>query len=68
METSFQKTAQQKKQIGLKNEANDLSRWNLRSIVGHKKNRLVSYPCSYFHSKYPNEFKQSRVVFVMFYK
>jgi hypothetical protein len=52
----------------LKNEANDLSRWNLRSIVGHKKNRLVSYPCSYFHSKYPNEFKQSRVVFVMFYK
>jgi len=29
---------------------------------------LLSYPCNYFHSKYPNEFIESRVVFVMFYK
>ena len=34
----------------------------------HKKNRLISYPCNYFHSKYPNEFVESRIVFVMFYK
>ena len=46
----------------------DLSKWNLKSIIGHKPNRLISYPCEYFHSKYPNEFIDSRVVFVMFYK
>ena len=52
----------------LKEEANDKSKWNLKSIIGFKPNRLISYPCEYFHSKYPNEFKGSRVVFVMFYK
>ncbi len=49
-------------------DANDTSKWQLESVVGHKKNRLLSYPCNYFHSKYPNEFKEDRVVFVMFYK
>ena len=52
----------------LKEDANDKSKWNLKSIIGFKPNRLISYPCEYFHSKYPNEFKGSRVVFVMFYK
>ena len=52
----------------LKEDANDLSKWKLKSVIGHKKNRLISYPCEYFHSKYPNEFKNSRKVFVMFYK
>jgi hypothetical protein len=52
----------------LNEDANDLDLWDLKSIIGHKKNRLISYPCNYFHSKYPNEFKESRVVFVMFYK
>jgi hypothetical protein len=52
----------------LTEDANDLDLWDLKSIIGHKKNRLISYPCNYFHSKYPNEFKESRVVFVMFYK
>jgi hypothetical protein len=52
----------------LNEDANDLDLWDLRSIIGHKKNRLISYPCNYFHSKYPNEFIDSRVVFVMFYK
>lgn len=42
--------------------------WTLRSVIGHKKNRLISYPCNYFHSKYPNKFTNSRKVFVMFYK
>ena len=49
-------------------DANDTSKWQLESVVGHKKNRLLSYPCNYFHSKYPNKFKEDRVVFVMFYK
>jgi hypothetical protein len=52
----------------LKEDANDLDLWDLKSIIGHKKNRLISYPCNYFHSKYPNEFVDSRIVFVMFYK
>tara|TARA_R110002072_G_scaffold150175_1_gene298382 strand:- start:463 stop:1041 length:579 start_codon:yes stop_codon:yes gene_type:complete len=52
----------------LKEDANDLSKWQLKSVIGHNKNRLISYPCEYFHSKYPNEFKKSRKVFVMFYK
>ena len=52
----------------LKEDANDKDKWNLKSIIGFKPNRLISYPCEYFHSKYPNEFKGSRVVFVMFYK
>jgi|TARA_R100000935_G_scaffold31276_1_gene51828 hypothetical protein len=50
------------------NDSNDISKWNLKTVIGHKTNRLVSYPCDYFHSKYPNEFKESRQVLVMFYK
>lgn len=49
-------------------DANDVSKWELKTLVGHKQNRLLSYPCEYFHSKYPNELKNSRQVFVMFYK
>ena len=49
-------------------DSEDLSKWKLQSVIGSKKNRLLSYPTNYFHSKYPNEFKESRVVFVMFYK
>jgi len=47
---------------------NDKSKWTLKSVIGCKENRLISYPCNYFHSKYPNEFKKERKVFVMFYK
>ncbi len=49
-------------------DANDKSKWKLKSIIGYKENRLLSYPCNYFHSKYPNKFKKSRRVLVMFYK
>ena len=52
----------------LQEDANNKDKWNLKSIVGAKPNRLVSYPSHYFHSKYPNEFMGQRVVFVMFYK
>jgi hypothetical protein len=52
----------------LREDAEDLSKWNLKTVIGHKKNRLVSYSCEYFHSKYPNEFLESRKVLVMFYK
>jgi hypothetical protein len=50
------------------NDSNNLDLWTLKSVIGHKQGRLISYPCSYFHSKYPNEFINSRQVFVMFYK
>ena len=52
----------------LAKDANDKSKWKLNSIVGYKDNRLLSYPCNYFHSKYPNEYKDQRIVVVMFYK
>jgi hypothetical protein len=49
-------------------DSNDISKWELSSVVGHVPNRLVSYPASYFHSKYPNEaWPDGRVIFVMFY-
>ena len=53
----------------LTEDSNDKSKWKLKSIVGYKPNRLLSYPCNYFHSKYPNvSWKEGRNVFVMFYK
>lgn len=52
----------------LTEDSNDRDKWILKSVIGHKQNRLLSYPCNYFHSKYPNEFINSRKVFVMFYK
>ena len=51
------------------NDSNDIEKWNINTIIGNKKNRLLSYPCNYFHSKYPNKaWKNGRKVFVMFYK
>ena len=53
----------------IRNDANDLSKWQLKSVVGLNKNRLLSYPSNYFHSKYPNQsWEEGRKVFVMFYK
>ena len=52
----------------LTNDANDETKWKLNSIIGYRDNRLLSYPCNYFHSKYPNEFTDQRIVVVMFYK
>ena len=52
----------------LVNDANDKSKWKLKSVIGYKPNRLLSYPCNYFHSKYPNKFKNPRKVLVIFYK
>jgi len=49
-------------------DADDKSKWKLNSIVGYRDNRLLSYPCNYFHSKYPNEYEDQRIVVVMFYK
>lgn len=49
-------------------DANDKSKWELNSVIGYKDNRLLSYPSEYFHSKYPNEYKNQRIVLVMFYK
>jgi len=52
----------------LTEDANDKSKWRLNSIIGYKENRLLSYPCNYFHSKYPKEYTDQRIVLVMFYK
>jgi hypothetical protein len=52
----------------LKTESEKREAWTLKSVIGYKQNRLLSYPCRYFHSKYPKEFKEPRRVFVMFYK
>ncbi len=52
----------------LTEDAEDVSKWSLSSVVGYKPNRLLSYPCEYFHSKYPKEYKNQRIVLVMFYK
>lgn len=49
-------------------DSNDINKWELKSIIGHKKNRFLSYPCNYFHSKFPKEFIEPRIVFVIFYK
>ena len=50
-------------------DSNNLNKWRLSSVVGYEENRLISYPASYFHSKYPNvSWKEGRKVFVMFYK
>ena len=47
-------------------DSNDLNKWTLDTVVNHKENRLVSYPCDYFHSKYPDK-ANDRTVFVAFY-
>jgi hypothetical protein len=53
----------------LKKDSNNLDKWKLKSVVGYKPNRLISYPANYFHSKYPNiSWEKGRVVYVMFYK
>ena len=50
-------------------DSEELDMWRLVSIAGYEQNRLVSYPATYFHSKYPNKsWKEGREVFVMFYK
>lgn len=49
-------------------DANDIEMWKLNSVIGHMENRLISYPASYFHSKYPNiAWGGKRIVYVMFY-
>jgi len=53
----------------LENDSNDISKWELSSVIGYKVNRAVTYPCNYFHSKYPNKsWEGGRMVYVMFYK
>ena len=52
----------------LTEDSNDVTKWKLNSVIGHRDNRLLSYPSEYFHSKYPNKFKNQRVVLIMFYK
>ena len=30
------------------NDSNDISKWDLKTVIGHKQNRLISYPCELF--------------------
>lgn len=53
-------------------DANDISRWELDSIVSAKENRLLTYQANLFHSKYPNRAwsdsnGKGRMVLVMFF-
>ena len=53
----------------IRKDSEDLEKWKLKTVVGWKKNRLISYPCNYFHSKYPNKsWKEGRKIYVIFYK
>ena len=50
-------------------DSNDLSKWKLNTVIGHRENRIISYPSAYFHSKFPDKsWEAGRIVFVMFYK
>ena len=50
-------------------DANDIDMWKLNSVIGHKENRLISYPANYFHSKYPRaSWPEGRMIYVMFYR
>ena len=52
----------------LSEDANNIEMWKLNSVIGHKENRLISYPANYFHSKYPRtSWPEGRVIYVMFY-
>jgi hypothetical protein len=53
----------------LAGESSGVDNWDLQTVVGYKVNRAVTYPCNYFHSKYPNVgWESGRIVYVMFYK
>tara|TARA_R110002012_G_scaffold236152_1_gene409875 strand:+ start:2928 stop:3503 length:576 start_codon:yes stop_codon:yes gene_type:complete len=53
----------------IKVDSEDLDKWRLVSVSGYEQNRLISYPASYFHSKYPNKsWPEGRQIYVMFYK
>ena len=50
-------------------DSENLDMWRLVSVSGYEQNRLISYPATYFHSKYPNKsWEAGRQVYVMFYK
>ena len=64
-------SAEEALNLGLTNwvvEAENLEAWELQTVIGHKKNRFLSYPCSLYHSKYPNTTTSARIVCVIFYK
>lgn len=53
-------------------DSNDLSKWELDSVVSTKENRLLIYEANMFHSKYPNvawsdENGKGRMVLVLFF-
>lgn len=39
----------------MRSKWSDPEQWNLNSIAGMKFNRLIMYPTSYFHSRYPTK-------------
>ena len=57
----------------LRFDSNNINQWELQDVVQGVENTMVTYPCEYFHSKYPRQAwgtspKDCRLVFIMFYK
>ena len=47
-------------------EANDASKWELSSVTFGRKNRLILYPADTFHSVWPRDGSDERLVEVIF--
>lgn len=57
----------------LRFDSNNINQWELQDVVQGVENTMFTYPCEYFHSKYPRQAwgtspKDCRLVFIMFYK
>lgn len=56
----------------LHEDSGDLTQWSMNDLVEMKKNRMVSYPTKFFHSRYPFEGwgkdkTDGRVIWVTFF-
>jgi hypothetical protein len=50
-------------------DANNLEKWTMDSVIGNQENRLLTYTSNYFHSKFPNKIEEGeRIVLVCFYE
>ena len=54
------------------NDSSNLDKWSMKKIVQMKQNRMVVYPTSYFHSRFPfsgwgKDKTDGRVIWVVFF-
>jgi hypothetical protein len=53
----------------IKEDSNDISKWEKTDFISARPNRLLVYDSNYFHSKFPKEIEEGeRIVLVSFYK